>query len=250
MTPIERGDELNELGWWSHWAELGWFSKSCYHLHSREFTEPLFNHAGFLSTRVSLDLLLGRVERRYGEGGTIPAFFLQDTHEYASIRERILSRGYRVADQFLVMKLVRAPSNPTAGMTIKIVRGEDLDDWCKAYLSAFYGEHSLLKSVRASVKKALKEGRTKLVLAEVGDRPAGTLAIYRRDHYSGVYCVGTVPQFRGRGVATSMLRRARDIAESDGTTMLLQTFLSDSFENFYRDRGFKRIYSKSVLLKN
>ncbi len=249
MTRIERGNELNELGWWSHWAELGWFSESCYHLRSREFEEPLFNHAGFLSTRVSLDRSLRQVERRYVEVGTTPAFFLQDTPEYASIRDRILDRGYRVADQFLVMKLVRASLNPAAGINCRIVRKENLDDWCKAYLSAFYGEHSLLKSVLVSVKKALKEGRTRLVLAEVGGRPAGTLAIHRRGHFSGVYCVGTVPQFRGRGVATSMLRRARDIAERDETTMLLQTFLSDSFENFYFRRGFKRVYSKSVLLK-
>ena len=249
MTGIERGNELNELGWWSHWAKLGWFSKSCYYLRSRAFKEPLFNHAGLLATRVSLDRLLEQVERTYGEDETIPVFFLQDTPRYASIRGRILARGYRVADKFLVMQLLRASQSAAAEVTCRIVRRENLDDWCKSYLSAFYGELSLMESVRASIKKALKERRTKLILAEVGDRPAGTIAIYRREHYSGVYCVGTVPQFRGRGVATAMLRRAREIAEEDGTTIVLQTFLSDSFENFYVKRGFKRIYSKDVLLK-
>jgi len=245
--PIERSDELNELGWWSHWARLSWLSKSCYRLSSREFREPLFNHAGFLEAKTKPNELVTLAESKYLGEGVDPAFFLQRLPEYARTRKLLLRRGYNITDRFLVLRLVGAIPKPV-GVTCRVVGTEKLDEWCDTYLRAFYGELSLLKSVVGSVKKALEEGRTSLVLASVRRKPAGTLAIYRRRGLSGVYCVGTIPEFRGRGVATALLRRAKEVTDS-GTTLTLQTFLSDSLESFYYKRGFELAYSKDVLVK-
>src|SRR5712691_1651698 len=97
---IELSNELNELGWWSHWARLTWLSKSCYRLTSREFIEPLFNHAGFLNAKMKPDRLVTLAEGKYLGEGVNPAFFLQSLPEYANIRNLLLHRGYRVADTF------------------------------------------------------------------------------------------------------------------------------------------------------
>jgi len=248
--PIERSDELNELGWWAHWARLSWLSKSCYRLGSREFREPLFNHAGFLRAKTKPDELVKLAESEYLGEGVDPAFFLQRLPEYAHTSNLLLNRGYTITDSFLVLRLAGAIPKRVSGVTCRMIGTEKLDAWCETYLRAFYGELSLLKSVVASVKKALGEGRTRLVLASVRRKPAGTLAIYRRRGLSGVYCVGTIPEFRERGVATALLRRAKEISDSEGTTTLtLQTFSSDSLERFYYKRGFELAYSKDVLVK-
>jgi ribosomal protein S18 acetylase RimI-like enzyme len=123
-----------------------------------------------------------------------------------------------------------------------------VDDWSTAYLSAFYGEHSLLKVVSNCVKSALRWGKSKLLLAEFQGRIAGSLAIYTDGDYSGVYCVGTVPELRGNGVATEMLSKAYRFTQEQGTRLGLQTFASDSAEGFYSKLGFKRAYSKDVLV--
>ena len=245
---IERSNELNELGWWSHWARLSWLSKSCYCLGSPEFREPLFNHAGFLEAKTKPDELVTLAETRYLGEGVDPAFFLQRLPVYEHTRKLLLRRGYAITDRFLVLRLVGAIPKPV-GVTCRVVGTKKLDEWCETYLRAFYGELSLLKSVVGSVKKALEEGRTSLVLASVRRKPAGTLAIYRRRGLSGVYCVGTIPEFRERGVATALLCRAKEITDTDGTTLTLQTFLSDSLERFYYKRGFELAYSKDVLVK-
>ncbi len=248
---IELSNELNELGWWSHWARLSWLSKTCYRLTSREFIEPLFNHAGFLNAKMKPDRLVTLAEGKYLGEGVNPAFFLQSLPEYANTRNLLLHRGYTVADRFLVLRLAGAIPNRVSGVACRVIGTERLEEWCETYLRAFYGELSLLKSVVGSLKKALGEGRTRLILASVRRKPAGTLAIYRRRDLSGVYCVGTVPEFRERGVATAMLRRAKEITDSEGTRKLtLQTFLSDSVERFYSKRGFELVYSKDVLVKN
>jgi GNAT superfamily N-acetyltransferase len=247
--PIERSNELNELGWWSNWARLSWLSKNCYRLGSREFREPLFNHAGFLDPKAKPDELVKLVEREYSEEETDPAFFLQRLPEHAHTRKLLLSRGYTLTDTFLVLRLAGAIPKRVSGVTCRVIGAEKLDEWCETYLRAFYGELSLLKSVVASVKKALGEGRTRLVLAFVRRKPAGTLAVYRWRRLAGVYCVGTIPEFRERGVATAMLRLAKEVTESEGTALTLQTFLSDSLEKFYYKRGFELAYSKDVLVK-
>jgi len=50
-------------------------------------------------------------------------------------------------------------------------------------------------------------------------------------------------------VATALLRRAKEVSDSEGTTLTLQTFRSDSLEKFYYKRGFELAYSKEVLVK-
>src|SRR2546422_2424008 len=247
--PIERSDELNELGWWSHWARLSWLSKSCYRLGSSEFREPLFNHAGFLEAKTKPDELVTLAENEFQGEGMDPAFFLQRLPEYAHTRNLLLSRGYTETDRFVVLRLAGAIPKRVSGVTCRVIGIEKLDEWCETYLRAFYGELSLLKRVVASVKKAVGEGRTRLVLAYVRRKPAGTLAVYRRRGLSGVYCVGTVPEFRGRGVATALLRRAKEISDSEGAALALPTFHSDSLEGFYYKRGFELAYSKEVLVK-
>src|SRR5437899_2317559 len=196
--PIERSNELNELGWWSHWARLTWLSKSCYRLTSREFREPLFNHAGFLEAKKKPDELVKLAESKYLGEGVDPAFFLQRLPEYAHTRNLLLNRGYTVTDRFLVLRLAGANPKRVSGVTCRLIGTEKLDAWCETYLRAFYGDLSLLKSVVASVKKALGEGRTRLVLASVRRKRAGTPAIYKRRGIRGGYCVVTMPPFRQR----------------------------------------------------
>src|SRR5438128_11980137 len=115
--PIERSNELNELGWWSHWARLSWLSKSCYRLGSREFREPLFNHAGFLRAKKTPDELVTLAESKYLGQRVNPAFFLQRLQEYAHTRKLLLDRGYTVIDRFLVLRLAGAILTQPADVT-------------------------------------------------------------------------------------------------------------------------------------
>jgi len=249
MAGIERAEELNEIGWWSHWARLSWPAKDCYSLRSREFDEPLFNHAGFLTAKPWPDRLLHEIEKKYRARGAPAAFFLQRLPAYAPTRRILLRHGFKIVDRFLVLQLAKDFRDPVPEIKCRIAGPADLDDWCRTYLLSFYGDLSLLRHVRRSVTSALRDKRTELILAQEGNLSVGALAIYTRREISGVYCVGTLPEQRGRGIATGMLYRAHEISRGRRTRLFLQTFLSDSAENFYFKRGFKLFYSKDVLSK-
>ncbi len=121
-------------------------------------------------------------------------------------------------------------------------------EWSAVYLSAFYGEQSLFPHVLKSVKRALRGGKSKLLLAELQGKIAGGLAIYTQAGFSGVYCVGTVPELRGMGIARQMLAEASRFAQGRRTKLVLQTFGSDAVERFYLRLGFDLAYSKDVLV--
>ena len=44
----EAGRELNEVSWWSNWAEAVWLDKNAYLLFSKDYPEYFFNRGGFL----------------------------------------------------------------------------------------------------------------------------------------------------------------------------------------------------------
>src|SRR5438309_8831592 len=119
--PIERSNELNELGWWSNWARLSRLSKSCYRLGSREFREPLFNHAGFLEPKTKPDELVKLAESEYLGEGVEPAFFLQRLPGYAHTRKLLLSREYTVTDRFLVLRVAGAIQKRGPGVACRLI---------------------------------------------------------------------------------------------------------------------------------
>jgi GNAT superfamily N-acetyltransferase len=64
----------------------------------------------------------------------------------------------------------------------------------------------------------------------------------------GVYCVGTLPQKRGRGIARSMLQRSEVIAQSEGCKiMTLQTIESDNVTPMYLKLGYAMEFERNVL---
>jgi len=242
--------ELNQLGWWSHWAKLIWFSKQCYAFLSRVLSEPLFNHSEFLDPGAYGAELLPEIEVAFQREGLTPSFFVKDIEGYHIIGEKLRANGYRVIDQLSVMKMVSASFNGNAEVKPEVIGEDGIERWCETYLLSFYEENDLLVDVMEIAERALKDRRTKLILAIYDGVPAGTLALYETEKIGGVYCVGTLPRFRRSGVASTMLKFAYELSREDGKKLALQTFLTDSLERFYMERGFRRAYIKDVLVKS
>ena len=98
-------------------------------------------------------------------------------------------------------------------------------------------------------RRLVEKRSTTLLEAKLDGAVAGVMAIFRTPSLAGIYCVGTVPRFRRRGVAGSLLRRASEIATAESRLMMLQTLRSDRVEEFYKKRGFTRLYQKCFMEK-
>ncbi|AIF83707.1 Acetyltransferase (GNAT) domain [Candidatus Nitrososphaera evergladensis SR1] len=78
--------------------------------------------------------------------------------------------------------------------------------------------------------------------------PAGCGALFttKNNSMTGLYCLGTVPAQRSKGVAKSILNFARALAEKQGTLLFLQTLGSENLLGLYKSSGFETAYTKTI----
>lgn len=241
-VPNRRGTELNELRWWSHWAKLDWKGDG-YLLSSDVFKESFFNRAGSLGCR-SLAGTASWAERGFLRRGLDSTLFAFDSCKVVSA---LLKSGYKKADVMSVL-LSRAPIVDAHQQQVDTSR--DPGSWTSAYLRSFYGDVQLTDAVETIVSSLSRSKQVTLLESRVRGGMAGVLALFRTAGLAGVYCVGTVPEHRNRGVATSLLAEARRIADSEGRGLVLQSLRSDGSLGLYLGRGFEKLYTKLVLEKS
>ncbi|WP_432574022.1 GNAT family N-acetyltransferase [Kineococcus sp. SYSU DK005] len=111
----------------------------------------------------------------------------------------------------------------------------DVDTLMQLYASARFDQGQLrasVDSVRTRLLRALADGSVRVLLASVGDRPAGyalltdsPLLPLGGSSGPSVEHVHVVPEHRRRGVGRALLRRALQLAEAEGADQLACTVL-------------------------
>ncbi len=222
---------------------MTWTGPDAYLLSSRDLPEVFYNRGGLLSC-TSVGTQTESLEEGFRALRTRPAIMVFDSCSKAA---RALTRsGYGRMDTMYVMAATGGTESDEDAEAEPEVSAEE---WSEAYLRAFYGEQGLMPAILKIVKPLMSDDATTLLQERQDGRVAGTLALYRTDRLMGVYCVGTIPELRGRGVAGALLSRARKIAASEERTVLLQTLESDGVVPFYLKRGFKVVYRKTLMMK-
>jgi GNAT superfamily N-acetyltransferase len=252
----ERGYELNEVSWWAKWVdETVWVSKNCYAVFSDTFKDEYFyNRGGFLGAERVPEDAIEAIEREFTKRKrSTPCILVEEGRPWDKLRASLSSRGYKVGDRMSVMEVQpqaksKSASNPGVEVTLVGSRskGKELQMWTRTYLQAFYGDQRLNGEVNKIMRKIVKDKKASVILARMGETPVGCAVMYRSTGgVAGAYCIGTAPSFRKKGVAATMLRYMRAIAESEGRRLILQTLASDSAEGFYLKQGFTLAYVKT-----
>jgi GNAT superfamily N-acetyltransferase len=246
--------ELNEVSWWGKWVdETVWVSKNCYAIFSDVFKgEEFFNRAGFLGVERVPEDAIEAIEKEFAKRKKKPCILVEEGRPWDRMRAS-LSRGYAVGDKMLVMEgWGKAKSSPNPEVEVTVVgsrsKGKELQEWTRVYLQAFYGDQRLGAKVNKIMQKAVKDRKASVILARIGQTAAGCAVMYRSaGAVAGAYCIGTVASFRGRGVAATLVRHMRDVAQSEKRRLVLQTLASDSAEGFYLKQGFRLAYTKTLF---
>ena len=244
-APDRRELEANELAWWSGWATLNRLGRGAYLLTSKRFQEPFFNRACFVACG-AVSKHRDAAERRLRRSDRP---LVMAVGKGCSSALRTLTRaGYHTSETMTVM-VSKGRSQPTDRADARIREASSARDWSRAYLLSFYGETSLMPAVTGVVRRLMAKRSTTLLEARQRGEVAGALAIFRTPRLAGIYCVGTVPRYRKRGIAGALLERASEIASSEKRLMVLQTLKSDGVESFYTKRGFTALYRKCFMEK-
>jgi hypothetical protein len=236
--------ELNEAGWWSHWSDVQWTGETSYVMLSPDFDEYFFNRAGFVDCSSGLDDVV-KIEAKFEAAGRPPVYSVQT--ECKELAALLNSRGFTSFDEMSVMQLGQLKFKKATDL--KIMQDQDIEttEWAATYALSFYGNLSLQGPVARIVHQLAEEPSVILVSGQKHGKTVGVLAASRTPGLLGVYCVGTRVENRGLGVAGSMIHEASKIASAEGRLLILQTIVSDGFEEFYARGGFHRLYLKHLM---
>jgi GNAT superfamily N-acetyltransferase len=243
--PSQKGLELNEVRWWSKWAQVNWFGSKGYLLTSQDFREPFFNRAGTFACE-GVSETAAWAEKELTSRGMSSTFLAFDSCARAA--RALEDSGYKPFDTMTVL-ISNGRVGGEGAAQAKIIASPSAESWTRAYLAAFYGGQDLAACVTDTVRTLLKARAATLLEARFHDETAGVLAIFRTRGLAGVYCLGTVPEHRRKGVAETLLQRAKEIADEEGRKLILQSLSSEGSEGYYTKRGFVPLYSKRMLRK-
>lgn len=83
-----------------------------------------------------------------------------------------------------------------------------------------------------------------LLLSYSDEEPAGCAALYSKNNRTGLYCLSTVSELRGKGLANDMLAAAVRLSDN----LFLQTLSSEGLSPFYEKAGFTLAYTKKIYV--
>ncbi|MDA4125417.1 MAG: GNAT family N-acetyltransferase [Thaumarchaeota archaeon] len=236
--------ELNETGWWSHWADVRWNGERSYVMLSSVFDEYFFNRAGFVGCADGQDDV-AKIEAEFEASERPPCFSVQGGCE--ELIGKLNARGYTKFDEMAVMQLGQPRFKKAT--SLKVLRGPDVKttEWAATYLLSFYGDLSLNEPVARIVERLALEPSVALFAGEKDGKTVGVLGAFRSPGLLGVYCIGTLGEHRGMGIAGALIHEVSAVASAEGRLLVLQTIVSDRVEDFYTRGGFRRLYLKHLM---
>jgi ribosomal protein S18 acetylase RimI-like enzyme len=129
---------------------------------------------------------------------------------------------------------------------------KDVETWNRAFMAAYFipstWEEELLKRESSFVN----DPKVKMLIAtekEKKDEAVGCLLLLSNPpECAGIYCVGTVPERRSRGVAKSLMAEAERLAMKERQKLMtLQTIQSDGHTPMYQKFGYGIDYTRDIL---
>jgi ribosomal protein S18 acetylase RimI-like enzyme len=223
--------ETNEFEFWSYWADSHTCHEKLFLIKSSYFREFFFNRAFFLDCEIK-----SKMKYVYPFYSSDFCISLPDD---CSEKPRL-----KKLDRMFVLKM----ENPEGGNFNSALINNSIEDWCYVYLLSFYGSVELMDGTVRSVRKAVSSGRTELLGYFKDGKLLGVSALYNTEGIVGMYCIGTLKEYRRRGIASDMIRHASKIARERNKELILQTLESDSLLSFYLSKGFYLAYTKTLYI--
>jgi ribosomal protein S18 acetylase RimI-like enzyme len=243
--------------------------------HNESFSEdPIFNHflirSDLLQRRTQIDQsevnsVVQSVKSKAQELKLSTTLFVENFWERKGQFEKCaVDAGYRITDKMEILsktltrssgELAPEPTKSRGGHSrdFEVSYTDDYESWNGVFMSSYSIPPHWRDELIRREKKILLSNSAKFVLAKdlANDSiPCGCLLTFSSGpsgNYLGIYCVGTVPEERGKGVAREMLDFVERNALKQGQKVLtLQTLKSDGVASMYKKTGYKTEFERNI----
>ncbi len=170
------------------------------------------------------------------------AFTLSPLDRPADLAERLKRRGFAFDLQAVAMNCDRTAQSVAPGsIRIEEPGPGRYEVWCGTMCRAF----DFPDDVGALSRTVLDIPEVRLYLAWVDGKPAGTSLLYSKYDMGCVDFVGTLPQYRRKGVASALTARAVADSRAMGNRWTgLEVAAGSAAEKVYEGIGFRPIHNR------
>ncbi|MDG6996144.1 MAG: GNAT family N-acetyltransferase [Nitrososphaerota archaeon] len=222
--------------------------------------DPVFNHfvlddrlSSIANPEFAFEQLLSDCVATSNKLKITASIFVDKYLPWTDEFERVaIDRGFRIGGRMnLLTKLVGSLSERiTHRAHVDVTR--DVDLWNRTFMRSYDIPDSWSDELLTRERNFLDDQRTVLLLAEELDthaKGAGCILLHAEPtDWMGVYCVGTVPESRHKGIANEMMYMSESIALSRGCKYLtLQTIESDGVTPMYQKLGYQIQFQRDIL---
>ncbi|HYG57379.1 MAG TPA: GNAT family N-acetyltransferase [Symbiobacteriaceae bacterium] len=144
---------------------------------------------------------------------------------------------------------LRRPAPFQVEVEVEAIGEADLPGWNHVCWRAFDPRMSETASLREKQHAFRTMGsRARWYMATAGGRPVGTAILYQEREAAQVLAVGTLPGYRGRGVATAVMRQLiGDWLQNPEGFLFLDTTMGSAAERLYLGMGFRLVYTRQLF---
>ena len=147
-----------------------------------------------------------------------------------------------------------------SGFTVATVGAGDREAYVGAFERAYSGvdpgdpygplDDAYRVCLAESFDRDVPGYRRRFLMARSGAEAVGVATVFTSGSWAGVYGVGTVPGWRGRGVGRAIMAHAARVATDDGAdAVMLQTEAASAPQRWYESLGYKTAFvARYVLL--
>ncbi|HKW04399.1 MAG TPA: GNAT family N-acetyltransferase, partial [Nitrososphaerales archaeon] len=163
-----------------------------------------------------------------------------------------VDKGFRVRDKMEILSKHVDSKNPIdIEDKIKVRISKDYANWNRIFVSSFQIPESWNEELLRREEVATKNDSVNLILGRElwSDEDQGCLLSFLDESkVMGIYCVGTLPRWRGRGIAKMMMRFVENNARNLGCNLLtLQTINSDGVSPMYKKIGYRTEFERDIF---
>ncbi len=164
----------------------------------------------------------------------VPYIYTLNNKEF----EKKLERNFKLYD--IQHVLIKIPKTVTTQQARRISSHES-QLWSEIFCNA-YDCHEWIDSVDEIVKKS-----SNTIGYYIDESSSSCVALYECNSILGLYCLGTIPSMRKKGLAASLVEFALNQTKSCNLDFLmLETYGRDHLLDFYFNLGFEEIYQKNI----
>lgn len=197
-------------------------------------------------TESEADKLIADVVRHYTSVGVKPCFVVSPATRPHTFANSLLGAGFQLVLEEDAMIFTGKEKSFTANPDVNVVAddGSLLDVWTDVNIKGFGVPVVLRDAFLDMFGKAIQYKGTKSYLGYFQGKPAGVCALISFNNVGGIFSVGTIPEYRNKGVASALLHKAIVDSSTTGNSLLyLITTKGSDAERLYTSLGFQVAYA-------